>query len=95
MNRVSQTIAILALALITTTASAAGKKVHPVQRMSSGSTDGDKTYYTVWCINKTIGSVIAEHDTQQFCALAKGGKRTCDKRWNLKKASVHACKAPQ
>jgi len=61
--------------------------------MSSGSSDGDKTYYTIWCKNKTIGSVFAEHDKQRYCAISRGGKRRCDKKWDLTKASVQACRS--
>jgi len=90
MNRISQSLAIITLALVAVSVS--GNQDNPVLRMSSGSADGDKSYYTVWCKNKSIGSVIAEHDKQQFCALPKGGKRRCDKQWDLSQAAIQACR---
>ncbi len=94
MNRTKVCAAIIAIAFAigATPAAAAGKKDDPVQRMSTASTDGDKSYYTVWCTNKSIGSVIAEHDKQRYCALPKNGKRKCDKEWSLRKAARQACK---
>ena len=93
MKRICQSIAVAILLAATASAVAAGKEKNPVWRMSSGSSDGNKTYYTIWCTNKNIVSVIAEHDTQQYCALPKGGKRHCDKSWDLTKATVKACQS--
>jgi len=92
MNRISQCVLIVALALVAVTGSAAKNKDNPVWRMSSGSNDGDKSYYTIWCKDKSIGSVIAEHDKQRYCALPKGGKRRCNEKWSLAEASVQACR---
>ena len=92
MNRISQSVAIAVFALAAASVTAAGKPENPIWRMSNGTADGDKSYYTVWCTNKSIGSVIAEHDKQRYCALAKGGKRRCDKRWKLREAAAQACK---
>ncbi len=92
MNRISQSVAIVAFALAAASATATSDEENSVWRMSSGSTDGDKTYYTVWCTNKSIASVIAEHDKQLFCALPKGGKRRCDKQWDLNDAAIQACR---
>ncbi len=94
MNRNKVCAAIIAISFATgaTPAAAAGKKENPVQRMSTASSDGDKSYYTVWCTNKSIGSVIAEHDKQRYCALPLNGKRKCNKEWGLKTAAKQACK---
>ena len=92
MNLIRLSLVIIAtLVLTTTTASAAGKDENPVRRMSIGTPDGNKTYYTVWCTNKSIGSVTAEHDQEQYCAMARGGKRRCDKNWTIREASIKAC----
>ena len=93
MKRICQFIAFAALFFVVASVSAAGKKPSPVLRMSNGSSDGLKTYYTVWCKNKTIGSVIAEHDQQQYCAMPKGAERRCNKSWNLRQAGTQACQA--
>ncbi len=92
MNRISQFTVMAVLALAGAFASAAGDESNPVWRMSTASADGDKSYYTVWCTDKSIGSVIAEHDTKQFCAISQGGKRRCDKQWDLSKAAEQACR---
>gem|GEM_PF-3322020 len=95
INRLGLPAMLIALAMTTGNATAAGKEDNPVLRMSSGSADGDKSYYTIWCKNKTIGSVIAEHDKQRYCALTKGGKRRCNKQWSLSIAAKQACQSGQ
>ena len=98
MKRISQSIVLVAFTLAIASATAANQpdrapdnKDNPVLRMSNGSNDGDKTYYTIWCKNNNIGSVVAEHDKQHYCALPEGGKRHCNKGWSLMKASIKAC----
>ena len=62
-----------------------------VRRMSSGSSDGDRTSYVVQCTDGTRGTVYVLHEESNYCAIALGGKLRCVKNWTLKDSAVHAC----
>ena len=62
-----------------------------VRRMSSGSSDGDRTSYVVQCTDGTRGTVYVLHEQSQYCAIAQGGKLRCVKNWMLNDSAVHAC----
>jgi hypothetical protein len=62
-----------------------------VRRMSSGSSDGDRTSYVVQCTDGTRGTVYVMHEESTYCAIAQGGKLRCVKNWTLNGSAVHAC----
>lgn len=62
-----------------------------VRRMSSGSSDGDRTSYVVQCTDGTRGTVYVLHEESKYCAIAQGGTLRCVTNWTLNDSALHAC----
>ena len=64
-----------------------------VKRIVRGGGDGERTFYTVSCLNGERLSVYVEHATDLTCAVPRNSKPACKKDGALQSAAEQACKA--
>ena len=84
----------IAAALLLLGSGAAGAQDDTVKRIIRGSTDGDRTYYTVSCTSGERGSIIVKHASEETCAVPRNGTPQCEKDGLLRDAAERACKPP-
>ncbi len=93
MKPIRPTIALAAATLLLSAAATAAPD-SVVKRIIRGSVDGDRTYYTVRCLDGGRASLYVEHKTEETCAVPRNGTPRCKKDGQLRELAEVACKAP-